>query len=84
MSKRITQKILLKKLEILCRFLGKTVGYKEGQWDINYAQCYGGYIVVEYGENGGEHHPLLNKRLTAQQMSDCLDTAIQMIHVMGE
>ena len=81
---RMTRKILTKKLEVLCKFMGKTVGYKEGEWNLDYAQCYGGYKVVEYMANGGEDHPLLNKRLSAQNMADCLDMAIQTIHVMGE
>ena len=77
---RITRKILEKKLQFLCDKLGKTIGYEKGQWNLDYAQCYGGYIVVEFEENGGEYHPLLNKRLTAAPMSDCLDIALQTLN----
>jgi hypothetical protein len=73
---RISKTILLKKLGFLCDKLGKTIGYQKGQWNLDYAQCYGGYIVVEFMENGGEHHPLLNKRLPANIMADALDMAI--------
>ena len=73
---RITRKILEKKFEILCKLMSKTIGYHEGEWFIEYAQCYGGYIICEGMENGGQHHPLLNKRLTAQHMADALDMAI--------
>lgn len=73
---RITKNILLKKLEILCKQLGKRMGFQKGEWYLDYASCYGGYIVVEAEENGGEHHPLLSKRLSAQNMADALDMAI--------
>ena len=73
---RMTGKILTKKLEILCKLLGKQAGYEPGQWYLQYAQFYGGYIVVEAMEHGGEHHPLIRCRLTAQHMADALDMAI--------
>jgi hypothetical protein len=79
---RMSRKILEKKLGFLCEKLGKTIGTKKGNWNLDYIQCYGGYIVVEMvNDQGGEHHPLLNKRLTADKMADCLDMALQTLNI---
>ena len=74
---RMTKKILMKKMGFICDILDKKIGFELGNWNLDYAQCYGGYIVVEYMENGGEHHPLLTKRLTANHMGDALDMALR-------
>ena len=74
---RITRKMLMNQLGFICDILDKKIGFQLGNWNLDYAQCYGGYIVVEYMENGGEYHPLLNKRLVAQQMSDALNMALR-------
>ena len=79
---RMSKKILLKKMGFLCDKLGKTIGIERGQWNLDYIQSYGGYIVVEYMEKGGEHHPLLKKRLTADKMSDALDFALNAVLLM--
>lgn len=81
--KEMNREILHKKLEILAAQMGKTVGFKEGQWFLDYASPYGGYIVVEFMNKGGEHHPLLNKRLKANQMADTLDMALAVCRVKG-
>ena len=80
---RITKKILIKKLEVLAHLMGKTVGYSEGHWNLDHNSIYGGYKIVEYLDKGGERHPLLNKRLGPQQMSDALDMAIQALNLKG-
>lgn len=71
---RITKKFLLKKLCVLCTLLGNR------RWGLDYAPVYGGYVVVERMENGGENHPLVNRRLTASEMAAALDMALS---VMG-
>jgi len=81
---RITKKILCKKLSFICDILNKPMGFEKGQWALDYAQCYGGYIVVEYLDNGGEHHPLLNKRLTAQRMDEALEMALRALEYREE
>lgn len=80
---KITKSILAKKLKFLCDALGKRTGFNPGEWGLDYAPLYGGYIVVEYEERGGESHPLLNKRLTASQMADALDMALGAVRAVG-
>lgn len=71
---RVTKKFLVRKLYVLCDLLGR------GGWSLDYAPLYGGYIVVETLQNGGENHPLLSRRLTASEMAAALDMAVS---VMG-
>jgi len=35
---------------------------------LDYAACYGGYVVVEYTPDGGESHPFGCRRRTAKEM----------------
>ncbi len=81
---RMTNKILMKKLSFICDILNKKIGHELDNWNLDYSQCYGGYIVVEYMENGGEHHPLITKRLTANQMADALDMAFRVLEYRKE
>lgn len=76
MKNRLSRKILEVKLNNLCRLLGKKIGINKGEWSLDYNSIHGGYIVVEFMENGGEFHPLLNCRLPAKQMALVLDCAI--------
>lgn len=42
-----------------------------GNWDImglDYNACYGGYVIVEYGENVSESHPFGCVRRSAKEM----------------
>ena len=45
--------------------LAKTLGKK---LRFDYIACYGGYVVVEYCELGGEDHPFGSLRRTAKEM----------------
>ena len=81
---RINNKILQIKLKFICDKLGKKIGYEKGEWNLDYSPCYGGYVVVEFMENGGEDHPILRKRLTASKMSDALDMAINVLLNLSE
>jgi hypothetical protein len=82
--RRITRKDLTVELETLCQKMGKTVGYLPGNWNLDYNAIYGGYILTEYMEKGGEHHPLLRNRLPAGQMYDCLRMAIDVLSLNKE
>lgn len=35
---------------------------------LDYASCYGGYVIVEYTPDGGESHPFGCTRRTAREM----------------
>lgn len=79
----MSKRILMVKLGILCKMLNKKVGYTTGDLNLDHNSVYGGYKIVEYMDKGGEHHPLLNKRLPAQQMSDAIDMAIDTLRFVG-
>ncbi len=64
------------KFKVLCKMLGKEKGFDVGEWWLDYSMCYGGYVIVEYGENGSEHHPLLKRRLKRSEMEAALDMTI--------
>ena len=74
---RISKKIIQTKFELLCRLIGKEVGYKEGQWSLDNTPHYGGWIIVEGCKDGGEHHPLIRRRLKAQGFVDAMDFIIE-------
>ncbi len=73
---RITRKLLDLQLGWLLKLLGKEQGFKPGQWGLDYAACYGGYVIVEYEENGGESHPLGQRRLSVKELSHALNMMI--------
>lgn len=53
----------------LCAALGKRVAADwrdRGAWTLDYAACYGGYVVAELTENGGQGHPLGHTRRSAK------------------
>lgn len=42
-----------------------------GSWSglgLDYVACYGGYVIVEYGENSSESHPFGCQRRSAKEM----------------
>ena len=55
------------------------MGYSVGEWYIDYVQCYGGYIIVEAMENGGEHHPLMTCRLSKKEIILYLHAAVSVL-----
>ncbi len=64
------------KFALFAKLMGKEMGSAPGQWYLERVTCYGGYVIVEAGESGSEHHPLLSRRLPKAQMELALDMAI--------
>lgn len=79
----MTRKILNIKLANLAKLMGKEVGFGPGQWHLDYASCYGGYMVVCRDAGGGENHPLLSRRLKLKDMDLALDMAIAVKRLEG-
>lgn len=53
----------------LAKAMGKRID--AGSWNglgLDYASCYGGYVIVEYGELGSESHPFGCQRRNAKEM----------------
>ena len=51
-----------------------------GSWDglgLDYNSIYGGYVIVEYGENGSESHPFGSFRRSAKEMYLSMHMAAQ-------
>jgi hypothetical protein len=80
-SMRISSRILANKLMYLADALNKSCGLEVGQWSLDHNSTYGGYIIVEMLENGGQHHPLLNCRLNSIEMSNALDMALAVVRL---
>jgi len=48
---------------------GKAIGFKVGTWTLDYAACYGGYVVEEYDNSGGGvSRPMGETRHSARTM----------------
>lgn len=73
---KINRRILEKKLELFLKSAGKKKGYNLGEYSLDFASVYGGYIIVEHKENGGVHHPFVNRRLSLKEMDAVLDMAL--------
>ena len=58
------------KADVLGMFgrLVKTVGEKAKGWRLDYASCYGGYVIQDVAENGGRENPLGLNRHDAKTM----------------
>lgn len=73
---RITRKQITSVFNILCRSMNKTAGYERGNWCLDYAPIYGGYVIEEIMENGGIDHPLGSGRRSASEMCSAMNMAI--------
>lgn len=65
------------KFDTFLKLIGKQRGFEQGQWNLDYASCYGGYVIVEFMENGGEHHPLITRRLKRSEMEVAIEMSIE-------
>lgn len=81
---RIKKQWVLNSFEIFCRHLGKRIGYQKGDWHMNYCATYGGWIIVECCESGGERHPMKRERLSNREMLYALDMAIVALQIKME
>lgn len=77
---RTSKPIMKEQFTQLLKKLGKEQGFEKGQWNIDYYSLGGGYIIVEYMENGGEHHPLMNERLKLREMQVAIEMALAVIN----
>lgn len=79
---RYTKQNVRNRFEALARVLGKRIAadWKDvGAWKLDYNPHYGGYIIAEYMENGGETHPVFSSRLPAGQFCEAVNFAIRCI-----
>jgi len=65
---KYTKKEVVGMFDRLLRALGHKHGSAEGEWSLDYISCYGGYLIVENGENGAENHPFGALRRNAKEM----------------
>ncbi len=79
---RYTRKDARARFEDLCRALGKKVAESyadKGAWILDYSAVYGGFIIAEYSEGGGESHPVFSARLSAREFCQAVSFALRCI-----
>jgi hypothetical protein len=81
MNMRITKSMLENRMKYLCKLMGKDLGFEKGNWNLDNYPLAGGWIVVEFLENGGEHHPLCCTRMDAGEMFSALEMAISCLQM---
>jgi hypothetical protein len=70
---------------LLCQLLGRTEGYEAGQWYLDHARDYGGYIVIERHLDGGEARHVWDQRLSATRFCECVGFTMSVIgHLRDE
>lgn len=75
---KFSKKVLKKKFEFFLNSIGKKPGYSNGEYSLDHNSTYGGYIIIEHMENGGEHHPFVNRRLSLREMDAALEMALSL------
>lgn len=78
---RVNKQNIKSRFIALCDALGKRVAtnYKDvGAWSLDYARCYGGYIIVEIMEHG-ESHPFGHERVSANELYTMINFALRAI-----
>jgi hypothetical protein len=79
---RYTRKNAEARFTELCKVLGKRIAnsHKDvGAWFLDYIPQYGGFIISEYMANGGESHPVCNRRMPAREFCETINFAIRCI-----
>ena len=79
MTDRYTRRDAETSARALTAACGRDYGYQPGSWNLNYAACYGGYLLVEYLD-GGEHCPLGHRRRTASEFCSTVAFALSALH----
>lgn len=64
---------------IFAKRMGKEIGYNEGQWELNSAHDYGGYVIYEYGKYGGSSH-LFGGRLPCREFCKAIEFALDVLN----
>lgn len=79
---RYTRKNAEARFVELCKVLGKRIAtsHKDvGAWFLDHNSTYGGFIICEYMANGGEWHPICNRRMPAREFCETVNFAIRCI-----
>lgn len=69
---RYTHQDVERAFRLLCQLLGRTEGLETGQWHLDHARDYGGYVVTERATDGGEVRPLGGERLSATRFCESI------------
>jgi hypothetical protein len=67
---------------LLCQLLGRTEGMAVGQWRLDHARDYGGYIVIERHLDGGETRPVWDQRLSATRFCECVGFTMSVVGLL--
>jgi hypothetical protein len=78
---KVTKQVIESRFKALCDALGKRVAtdYKDvGAWSLDYARCYGGFVIVEIMAHG-EKHPFGHERVSASELYTMINFALRAI-----
>lgn len=78
---RYTRKDVEGVFALLCKAMGKEVATEYGQqgaWFLDYAACYGGYVVGEY-DGPGQGRPLGHRRRSAREFVEAVYLALDVL-----
>jgi hypothetical protein len=81
---RYTHQDAERAFRLLCQLLDHTEGMGVGQWHLDHARDYGGYIIVERHADGGESRPVWDQRLSATRFCECVGFAMSVIEQLRE
>jgi len=75
---RVTKKDVFQLFKVLINNLNKLHNdpHFGDDWNLDYAACYGGYVIEQVGEKGRISHPLGSARRDAKTMNSALTLLI--------
>jgi hypothetical protein len=85
MARRTTRKQIESLFTLFCKEHGKkrAESYADkGAWSINYNAIYGGFVIIEYCENGGEGLPFGEQRRKAAEFWDTMHFALKSVYAV--
>lgn len=77
---RIKKSELVSMFGCLCNTMNKTSGHEKGNWCLDYAPIYGGYVIEEIEESGGISHPFGSGRRSASEMYWAMNMAVMAVY----
>lgn len=80
---RYTKNEIILSFARFAKLMGRKIGKEIGDWQLDCASCYGGYVIEECMESGGIDHPLGSRRRTASEMYLSLHMAINAIETLN-
>ena len=78
---KTTKKELQTYFNIFVQEMKREQKYSDGGWLLDYATCYGGYVIEQQDGNGCISHPLGIRRRKIAEMMHALEFAIDVLRL---